>query len=309
MTAGSTRPTVSVIITTRNRAAVLDEALASVFAVERAGFDLQVIVVNDGSTDDTLDMIAKYDTTVITTSGVGMAPARNIGLHAATGAYVTLLDDDDVWLPTNIGPQVALLEARPELGAAHGQSQIADENLEPFGDPFPTGPLPSGWLLEELLTYFPQVATVVTRRSVAEEIGDMDPSLTGDSDWDWLLRVAARYQIGRVEQPVMLFRQRPASNIEQSWRRFPAVRTIYRRHTRQFGLAKRARLEIGLRRIHGQWAWEFSRDAMNYWQQGERKRALRAAVYSLRASAPHALLAYARADVQARQARKTSTAH
>src|SRR3954470_7108114 len=129
MTAGSTTPIVSVIITTRNRAAVLDEALASVFAVERDGFDLEVIVVNDGSTDDTLDIVAKYDATVITTSGVGMAPARNIGLHAATGTYVTLLDDDDVWLPTNIGPQVALLEARPELGAAHGQSQIADENL------------------------------------------------------------------------------------------------------------------------------------------------------------------------------------
>lgn len=294
MTGEQTKPVVSVVVTTRNRARVLDEALASVFAVDRATFDLEVIVVNDGSTDDTPNVIARYPVTVIETTGVGMAPARNLGLHAATGTYVTLLDDDDVWLPKNIGPQLALLEAQPELGAAHGQSLLTDQNLVPFGDPVPAGPLPTGQILEELLTYFPQVATIVTRRSVAVEVGDMDPSLTGDSDWDWLLRVAARYPIGRVEQPVMLFRQRAEMNIQQSWRRFPAVRTIHRRHTRSFGLAKRARLEVGLRRIHGQWAWEFARDAQRHWRKGERRLALRATWYSFRASPPHAVLSLVR---------------
>jgi hypothetical protein len=168
-------------------------------------------------------------------------------------------------------------------------------NLVPFGDPFPSGPLPSGWIFDELLTYVPQVATVVTRRSVANEVGDMDPSLPGDSDWDWILRVAARYPIGRVEKPVMLFRQRSASNIEQSWRRFPAVRTIFRRNTRSLGIVERARLEPVLRKIHGQWSWEFARDAIQYWHAGDRRRAMRAATYSFRASPPHSVLTFVRA--------------
>ena len=75
MTSDRTKPVVSVVITTRNRARVLDEALASVFAVDRTTFDLEVIVVNDGSTDATPSVIERYPVTVIETTGVGMALA------------------------------------------------------------------------------------------------------------------------------------------------------------------------------------------------------------------------------------------
>lgn len=281
---------VSVIITTRNRAQYLKEAIESVLAAQGNCFEKELIVVDDGSTDDTAEMLKSYPVTCIRLEGVGMANARNAGLQAARGDFVTLLDDDDIWLPNNIAVQLALFEQHPEYGAVHAQSQLVDHDKQPFGDPIPSGPLPSGWLFEELLTYWPQVGTIVTRTTVARDVGDMDPKLSGDTDWDWLLRVARKYPIGRVEQPVLLFRQRGTAEEELSWRRFPAMVTIFHRHTRTLDLAKRLRLRPILWRHRGWWAAVFLDYARANYTRHEYKRACRSLFYALRCSVPHALL-------------------
>src|SRR5437899_1603331 len=82
---------VSVIITTRNRSKYLREAIESVLAVRSQKFDLEVIVVDDGSTDDTPEVLKQYPVVHLRTSGIGMANARNTGLRAAKGDFVTLL--------------------------------------------------------------------------------------------------------------------------------------------------------------------------------------------------------------------------
>jgi glycosyltransferase involved in cell wall biosynthesis len=281
---------VSVIITTRNRSKYLKEAIESVLSVERQKFDLEVIVVDDGSTDDTPEVLKNYPVTHLRTNGVGMANARNTGLRSANGEFVTLLDDDDIWLPNNIAPQIELFEQHPEYGAVHAQSQLADYDKNPFGDPVPAGPLPSGWIFEELLTYWPQVGTILTRTTVAREAGDLDPTLSGDTDWDWLLRVARRHPIGRVEQPVLLFRQRGAAEEELSWRRFPAMLTIFHRHTRPLGFLKRMKLRPILWRHRGWWAGNFLDYARRNYAEGARERAYRSLYYAFRCSLPHALL-------------------
>src|SRR3954467_686876 len=160
---------VSVIITTRNRSKYLKEAIESVLAVCGRKFDIEIIVVDDGSTDDTPEVLKQYSVVYLRTSGIGMANARNTGLRAATGDFVTLLDDDDVWLPNNIAAQIELFEQHPEYAAVHAQSQLVNYDNTPFGDPVPAGPLPSGWIFEELLTYWPQVGTILTRTTVARE--------------------------------------------------------------------------------------------------------------------------------------------
>lgn len=284
------RPLVSVIITTRNRSKPLKEAIESVLAARHEAFELELIVVDDGSTDDTADLTRRYPVVYLQAGGVGMARARNAGLHAARGDFVTLLDDDDAWLPGNAVAQLELFARHPEFGAVHAQALLADANLRPFGEPVPAGPLPSGWLFEELLTYWPQVGTILTRRAAATEAGDMDPTLSGDTDWDWLLRVARRHPIGRVEQPVMLFRQRATAEEQLAWRRFPAMVTIFHRHTRPLGLAKRLRLQPILWRHRGWWATVFLQYAGQNWADGERGRAYRSLYYAFRCSVPHALL-------------------
>jgi glycosyltransferase involved in cell wall biosynthesis len=284
------KPLVSVVITTRNRCNFLKEALDSVFAVRGKGFDLEVIVIDDGSTDGTPELLRQYELRVIRTEGVGMAGARNLGLHAFTGDFVTLLDDDDVWLPSNVSAQLELFERHPEYASVIGQFQMTREDLTPIGAPEPPAPLSSGHIFEELLTYFPQVATILTRAAAAREAGDMDGTLTGDTDWDWLLRVAARHPIGRVATPVMLFRQRQSAEEAQAWRRFPAMVKIFRRHTERLNLAQRLKLQRVLWRHRGWWAWTFLRHAQTNREAGRRGRAYKSLVYAFRCSPPHAVI-------------------
>ena len=156
---------VSVVITTKNRSKLLKEAIESVLSVQRQKFDLEIIVVDDGSTDDTPEVAKQYPITYLRKHDVGMTEARNTGLRAAQGDFVTILDDDDAWMPNNITPQIELFEQHPEYGAVHAQSQLVHYDKTPFGEPVPTGPLPSGWIFEALLNYFPQVGTILDSHS------------------------------------------------------------------------------------------------------------------------------------------------
>ena len=282
-------PLVSVIITTRNRARLVQEAIESVLAVRQDGFELEITVVDDGSADDTAATIARYPVVYVRADGIGMARARNTGLQMASGDFVTLLDDDDVWLPNNVAVQLAVFARHPEYGAVHAQSQLVRADRTPFGAPVPEGPLPSGWLFEELLKYWPQVGTILTRRDVAREAGEMDPALSGDTDWDWLLRIARRHPIGRIEQPVLLFRQRDGAEEELAWRRFPAMVTIFRRHTRDLPLARRLCLEPILWRHRGWWASHFLGYAHMNAAAGKLRQARQSLWYAFRCSPAHAL--------------------
>lgn len=290
----SAHPIVSVIVTTKNRSALLQQALDSVMRARDSRYDLQLIVVNDGSTDDTESVLSRYPVTVIRTEGIGMARARNLGLAAATGDFVTLLDDDDIWLPDNIVHHLEMFERHPEYAAVHGQSQLAHADATPFGDPVPAGPLSSGMIFESLLGYMPQVATVLTRLSAAREAGDMDVTLTGDTDWDWLLRIAWRHPIGRFEKPVMLFRQRDGMNLELAWRRAPATFRVFRRHARRLPPLQRLRAARVLLRHRGHWASGFFDHALDCWRRGESAEALKAFSFAARTSPAHTAVLAAR---------------
>jgi len=121
----TTKPRVSVIIRTYNRAAYLCEAIESVFAQTFRDFEL--IVVDDGSTDATRDLLARYDgrlTPIILDHTANQAAVMNAGIHAARGEFVAFLDDDDIWLPNKLQRQVALLDSDIRFGFAYGNARL-----------------------------------------------------------------------------------------------------------------------------------------------------------------------------------------
>lgn len=281
-------PLVSVIITTRNRAALLQEAIESVLKAEKKGFTTEIIVVDDGSTDNTAEVIKAYPVHYITTAGgLGIARARNTGLAVAKGDFITILDDDDLWLPNNISDQLALFKQHPEYGAVHGRIKLMSYEGQPFGEPFPAGALSSGWIFDSLLTYMPQVGSMLIKASAVREIGGLDPSLFGDTDWDWFLAIAQKYPIGRVENEVILFRQRHGAEEELLWKRFPDTMRIFKRRTAHYSFIKRLRLQTLLWKHRGHYSSQFVRCSAYHLKRRDYKRAARATYYALRVSPLH----------------------
>ncbi|MGH9799036.1 MAG: glycosyltransferase family A protein, partial [Blastocatellia bacterium] len=115
----SNAPAVSIIIPAYNLAPYIAETLDSVFA--QTCRDFEIIVINDGSTDDTEERIAPYRNRIvyIRQENRGVMAARNVGLQAARGRYIALLDGDDLWLPNFLEVLVGMLEADPDLSVAY----------------------------------------------------------------------------------------------------------------------------------------------------------------------------------------------
>ena len=122
------KPLVSVIIPAYNSADFIDEALKSVF--DQTYKDLEIIVVDDGSTDDTRAVLEKYGDRVNYhyQDNNGPASARNRGIKLARGKYIAFLDADDLWLPTKLEKQVALFKNRENLGFVTTGVCSFDEN-------------------------------------------------------------------------------------------------------------------------------------------------------------------------------------
>jgi glycosyltransferase involved in cell wall biosynthesis len=290
---------VSVVIPTRNRSALLTEAIESVLAVDREDFEIEVIVVDDGSVDDTPTVARNYPVTYVRTEGIGVSAARNVGMHAAHGEFIAFLDDDDIWLASNVGVHLRVFDQHPEYGAVIAQVRLTDAHRVPYGQAMPSRPVRSGWIFDDLLAYWPQLGSVVVRASVFQEVGGFEPSLRSAEDWEWVLRIAQRYPIGRLAVPVVLFRQRQYGDPEYvteetEWQRLRVVRQIFHLRTRDCAPYRRVRLQRVLWAHRGWYASLFVQKARNRMQGGNRPRALRCLYYALRSSPVHLLILLAR---------------
>ncbi|HEV7682949.1 MAG TPA: glycosyltransferase family A protein [Pyrinomonadaceae bacterium] len=199
-------PHTSVIITTHNRPHLLGRAVASAHG---AGKDVEVIVVDDASTDETAPVCRaltgiKYQRTE---RNLGVAGARNVGLLMSSGSYVTFLDDDDVRLPNSLDAQVKLLEADDKAGLIYGQAIYGDQSGEPSKDLYPRV-CPEGDIFWQLLAQnFIPCGSAVFRRSCLDAVGLLDDGLPGFDDWDLWLRIAELFPVVALEQPVMIWRR------------------------------------------------------------------------------------------------------
>jgi glycosyltransferase involved in cell wall biosynthesis len=205
------RPLASVVIPTYNRSGLLREAVES--ALAQTYPNVEVIVVDDGSTDDTPEVMARYDGRVqyIRQPNRGVAAARNAGIRASRGEYLCFLDDDDLFLPRKIERQVHVLDRRPHLGLVHCRYYRADGEGNYLDKP---GLLPEGDVLGELVRWnFVWMGAPLVRRECLERVGLFDehvPSVT--ADWDMWLRIAmAGYPFGCAQEPLGVYRIYPGS--------------------------------------------------------------------------------------------------
>jgi glycosyltransferase involved in cell wall biosynthesis len=185
-------PRVSVIVPVYNRPAFVRQAIDSALAQECRG-GAEIVVVDDGSTDETPDVLASYGRRirVVRQENGGVARARNAGFAAARGEFFALLDSDDIWLPGKLDAQVALLDASPDAGFAHSDVAEFFEDGSPQRKWTRRPAIVSGSALRVLLRRnVVHTMTVMLRRRAIEEVGDFDPRYPPCEDWDLWLRIA-----------------------------------------------------------------------------------------------------------------------
>jgi glycosyltransferase involved in cell wall biosynthesis len=204
----ATLPLLSVVVPTRDRPALLREALTSV--TEVAGGDLAGEVIGvDASPGEpsAAGVAADFGAAFLRAPGASSSAARNVGMARARGEYLLFLDDDDVVLAGHLRPHLELLRRRPELAGVFGQVRLADFELAERGEPFPD-PDEVGHMVTYLLGRPHQIGSWVFRTSLRDGVGPFDESLAAAQDWDWLLRVALGHPVAFVPVPCLLFRQR-----------------------------------------------------------------------------------------------------
>lgn len=202
-------PLVSVIIPTYNREKYVVEAIESVLV--QTYKNLEIIVVDDGSTDGTEKILEPYRDRVvyIYQENQGPSAARNTGIRRANGQFIAFLDSDDLWLPEKLEVQVAYMETNPEVGLVHTGKLHREER--------PTGPILKEWPYAEQSRsghIFPEMflgpavltPTVVARRECFDVAGLFDEDLTFGEDHHLFLRIARHFPIGYINKPLVIIR-------------------------------------------------------------------------------------------------------
>jgi glycosyltransferase involved in cell wall biosynthesis len=218
---------VSVIIPCYNQARFLGEAIESVLAQTYPHFE--VVVVDDGSTDNTCEVASRYPgVRCIRQENEGLAGARNTGIRHSRGSYLVFLDADDRLLPDALAVGLRHLKERPECAFVSGHCRFTAVDGSPLSTP-PQTPI-EGDYYETLLrnTYIWMPATVMYRRAVFETVGVFDTSLDAAEDWDLYLRVVREYPVCHHGVVVAEYRQHGSNMTRDPAVMLKAVVTILR---------------------------------------------------------------------------------
>lgn len=195
---------ISIIIPTYNAAKYLQQAINS--ALAQTYSKREIIIVDDGSTDSTSQILAEYGSAirVVHQANQGSAAACNAGVAVAQGEYIAFLDADDVWLPEKLARQI---EYCGNIAISHTDSIC-------FGDALPSEirrssfePPYSGRVLKELLIRnFITKSTVLMHRQLFLDLGGFDPSYIAVEDWPFFLKVCAEHDLGYLPEAVVRYR-------------------------------------------------------------------------------------------------------
>lgn len=201
-------PLISVVIPTYNYRRYVVEAVESVLA--QTYRPLEVIVADDGSTDGTAEELARYGDQIRYTyqPNRGLPAARNLGIRAAAGQHLAFLDSDDLWAPTKIEKQVALIEKSPRVGVVYCDGCHVDLRTG-VTQPLSVRPDGRGDLRRRLLhrnCITGSASAVLVRRECFEKAGLFNEDLRSAEDWDMWIRISRHYEFDFVPEPLITLR-------------------------------------------------------------------------------------------------------
>lgn len=218
-------PRVSVLLTCFNHLKYLPACVDGVFS--QTFKDFEVISVDDGSTDGTREWLAACPhplTLVFNEKNLGTYASLNVGLSKASGEFVAILNDDDLWAPTKLERQIELMERYPRVGLVHTDGWFIDgegRRMEgaPLGFEFPR--TETGDVLIDLIYANKIIASAaLVRRTCFEELGGFNEAYFGSGDWEMWLRIAEKRDVGFVDEPLTFYRVHGANashKLERIW--------------------------------------------------------------------------------------------
>lgn len=227
---------VSVIIPVYNRAELVRETVESV--LEQTYRNLEVILINDGSTDHSLEIIQGLQKEhpdiikVITQENQGQIAARNRGIGEAHGRYIAFLDSDDLWVPDKLEQQIPLF--KKGVGLVYGSVELIDGTGKNIGydhcDPAVQGDIYHHLLVKNRMTG----GSVVVLKAALDEVGLFDPEFKAAENWDLWIRICRNYEARLVNKPVVKYRLHDSNMSKNVQLMQDAKRQIISKHCDRF---------------------------------------------------------------------------
>jgi len=271
MSGSSAGDLVSVVIATYNMGRYLPQAVQSVLGQSYANLDLQI--VDDGSTDDTPSMLRRWDghprVRIHSQANAGKARAMNQGVALSGGSFIAFLDADDVWLPEKLSRQMPLFAARPAVGVVYSDYERMDGEEAPL----PKGPthlhrgrVSGPLLIENFVPY----STGVVRRECFERIGGFDETLRMGLDYDLWLRLSVHCQFDFIPVPTARYRIWAGQMSKNHRQRYKSgIRSMQNFLERNPGAVDQAL-------VRSAWAHTYTgRGNVMLWREKDRRAALR----------------------------------
>jgi glycosyltransferase involved in cell wall biosynthesis len=227
-------PIVSVIIPTYNYAQYLPDAIDSV--LNQTYKDFEIIVVDDGSTDNTSDVILQYLSNpclrYIRKENGGQASAKNRGIIESKGEFIAFLDADDIWFSNKLELQLQLFGKNPHTGVVYSRRIYIDPSGKPLRTNQPK--LHRGSILNKLyVTNFVCFSSSIVRRVCFQRLGLFDEKLRFSEDYDFWIRVASSYRFEFVDLPLIYYRTGHSSTSADKDKVYDTVLEIMRRYASQ----------------------------------------------------------------------------
>ncbi len=244
-------PKVSVIIPTYNRADFIKDAVESVLC--QTYKDFEIIIVDDGSTDSTKDVLQKFHNkiTYIYKSNGGAASARNVGINHAQGEYIAFLDSDDLWLPERLKFGVQALNSDKDIGLFFSDCSRVFNGEKASKTYFDDYKPCAGYMFKQLfMQCFIPTLTVILRKGCFKEAGMFNEELPSCEDYDMWLRISACFKINYIKMPLAIYKTHSKSI---SYKNFPGpilrkvlvkTRVNYKNHIKEFSYAAKRRISM-----------------------------------------------------------------
>lgn len=245
---------VSVLLPTYNRADILPRAIESVLAQTFRDFEL--LVVDDGSTDDTEEIVESYDDDRIRyvrlEKNRGSAPARNVGIERSRGEFVAFQDSDDEWKARKLEKQVRRAESNPEAGVVYTGFRRISGDVEQYV-PDPAVGRRTGDLSQQLLKYnLIDISTSLVRSEYLTRVGGLDERMPLLQDWDLWIRISEHTKFELVDEPLVNVHLQADSMSNDHDALIEAKTRLLEKHERRFRDLDPETLSVHLFRL-GRW--------------------------------------------------------